>query len=61
MKYDRDDAVHLKWSIDSMPSFLSLLFIVSSDFSTLPEDIELAKEMDALGLPLSFHANKEVS
>ncbi|XWS25604.1 hypothetical protein CRYUN_Cryun27aG0082100 [Craigia yunnanensis] len=34
-------------------------FIVSSDFSTLPEDIELAKEMDALGLPLSFHTNKE--
>ncbi|XWS21204.1 hypothetical protein CRYUN_Cryun30bG0035300 [Craigia yunnanensis] len=32
---------------------------VSSDFSTLPEDIELAKEMDALGLPLSFHTNKE--
>ncbi|XP_022775221.1 uncharacterized protein LOC111317006 isoform X3 [Durio zibethinus] len=30
-----------------------------SDFSILAEDIELAKEMDALGLPLSFHTNKE--
>lgn len=38
-----------------MPSF------VSSDFSTSVEDIELAKEMDALGLPLSFHANKQVN
>ena len=53
--------MYLKWLIDSMPYFLALPFTVSSDFSTLPEDIELAKEMDALGLPLSFHANKEVS
>ncbi|XVE94908.1 hypothetical protein REPUB_Repub02eG0050200 [Reevesia pubescens] len=37
----------------------SSIFLGTSDFSTLPEDIELAKEMDALGLPLSFHTNKE--
>ncbi|KAG4140412.1 hypothetical protein ERO13_D06G017400v2 [Gossypium hirsutum] len=33
----------------------------SCDFSTSVEDIELAKEMDALGLPLSFHTNKQTS
>ncbi|XWS24232.1 hypothetical protein CRYUN_Cryun28dG0083200 [Craigia yunnanensis] len=37
----------------------SSIFHSTSDFSTLPEDIELAKEMDALDLPLSFHTNKE--
>ncbi|XVE55889.1 hypothetical protein DITRI_Ditri03aG0193400 [Diplodiscus trichospermus] len=31
----------------------------AANFSTLPEDVELAKEMEALGLPLSFHTNKE--
>ncbi|GMI96731.1 hypothetical protein HRI_003342400 [Hibiscus trionum] len=31
----------------------------NSDFITSLEDIELAKEMDALGLPLSFHTNKQ--
>ncbi|OMO78928.1 RNA cap guanine-N2 methyltransferase [Corchorus capsularis] len=30
-----------------------------SDSSTLPEDMELAEEMNALGLPLSFHTNKD--
>ncbi|KAK8347471.1 hypothetical protein V6Z12_A06G019600 [Gossypium hirsutum] len=30
-------------------------------FSSSVEDIELAKEMDALGLPLSFHTNKQTS
>ncbi|XVF36287.1 hypothetical protein REPUB_Repub19eG0045100 [Reevesia pubescens] len=60
VKYDWDDAVVcLKWFIDSMPSFLFVLFIVSSDLSTFPKDIELAKEMDALSLPLSFHTNNE--
>ncbi|KAK8513839.1 hypothetical protein V6N13_005025 [Hibiscus sabdariffa] len=29
------------------------------DFGTSPEDLELAKEMAALGLPLSFHTNKQ--
>lgn len=28
--------------------------------SLLPEDIELTEQMNALGLPLSFHTNKEV-
>lgn len=36
----------------------SSVFHSTSDFDTLPE-VELAKEMDALGLPLSFHTNKE--
>lgn len=26
----------------------------------IPEDVELAEQMNALGLPLSFHTNKEV-
>ncbi|KDP38328.1 hypothetical protein JCGZ_04253 [Jatropha curcas] len=38
----------------------SLNFPASScDFSEAPEDIELTKQMDALGLPLSFLSNKE--
>ncbi|XP_039043820.1 uncharacterized protein LOC120183120 isoform X2 [Hibiscus syriacus] len=32
---------------------------MGSDFSLSPDDIELAKEMDALGLPLSFQTNKQ--
>lgn len=32
----------------------------SSDFSVLVEDVELAKEMNSLGLPLSFNTNKEM-
>ncbi|KAA3476460.1 trimethylguanosine synthase-like isoform X1 [Gossypium australe] len=53
---NRDDGVHIYSNfIDQMPSY------VSSDFSTLVEDIELAKEMDVLGLPLSFHTNKQTS
>ncbi|KAK8696288.1 hypothetical protein V6N13_001424 [Hibiscus sabdariffa] len=31
----------------------------NSDFVTSQEDLELAKEMAALGLPLSFHTNKQ--
>lgn len=30
------------------------------DISLSPEDIELTEQMNALGLPLSFHTNKEV-
>ncbi|XP_057986863.1 uncharacterized protein LOC110643631 isoform X1 [Hevea brasiliensis] len=30
------------------------------EFSEAPEDVELTKQMDALGLPLSFQSNKEV-
>ncbi|OMO74762.1 hypothetical protein COLO4_26521 [Corchorus olitorius] len=36
-----------------------LVLICCLNFSTLPEDMELAEEMNALGLPLSFHTNKE--
>lgn len=32
----------------------------SLDYSILPEDEELAQQMNALGLPLSFNTNKEV-
>ncbi|GKV04622.1 hypothetical protein SLEP1_g16765 [Rubroshorea leprosula] len=32
----------------------------SSDFSFSAEDVELAKEMNALGLPFSFNSNKEM-
>lgn len=31
-----------------------------SEYIALPEDVELARKMDALGLPVSFHTNKEV-
>ncbi|EOY14435.1 S-adenosyl-L-methionine-dependent methyltransferases superfamily protein, putative isoform 1 [Theobroma cacao] len=37
----------------------SSVFHMTSDSCTLPEDIELANEMNALGLPLSFHTSKE--
>ncbi|KAK8601191.1 hypothetical protein V6N13_059085 [Hibiscus sabdariffa] len=37
----------------------SSTFHATCDFSTSPEDIELTKKMDALGLPLSFHTNKQ--
>ena len=31
-----------------------------SDYGILPEEMELAKQMNALGLPLSFNTNKKV-
>ena len=35
-------------------------FGVVSDNGILPEETELSERMNALGLPLSFHTNKEV-
>ena len=31
-----------------------------SDYGILPEETELSEQMNSLGLPLSFHTNKEV-
>ncbi|KAF3446649.1 hypothetical protein FNV43_RR11829 [Rhamnella rubrinervis] len=31
----------------------------TSDYDPLPEDVEVASQMNALGLPLSFHTNKK--
>ncbi|XP_059454311.1 uncharacterized protein LOC132184626 isoform X2 [Corylus avellana] len=37
----------------------SNMLSTASDYSTLPEHMELTKQMDELGLPLSFNTNRE--
>jgi hypothetical protein len=51
----------LKWNL-SFEIFFFFFFggAACSDYSTLPEHMELTKQMDELGLPLSFNTNKEV-
>lgn len=40
--------------------FPYIVFVACLDYSPLPEEMELTEQMNALGLPLSFHTNKEV-
>ena len=40
--------------------FIFFFWAACSDYSTLPEHMELTKQMDELGLPISFNTNKEV-
>ncbi|GFP92726.1 trimethylguanosine synthase [Phtheirospermum japonicum] len=47
----------LIWAIELL--FDTCIFLYILGFSSIPEDIELAKALNDLGLPLSFHTNKE--
>ncbi|XP_059285811.1 uncharacterized protein LOC132039326 [Lycium ferocissimum] len=48
-----------KCSVVLLSNFNRQFSFVLADFGSLPEDLELARQMNEMGLPVSFHTNKE--